>query len=526
MDLSRISVCILAKNAGKRIAHALDSVSEFGEVIVLDNESSDDTVAIARTYPNVRVESSPFIGFGPLKNLAISFASHDWILSLDSDEVLENNILEAIRNLAPEEKSVYAFRRKNHYGKTWIKTCGWYPDYVLRLFHRGSIRFNENRVHESLEIPKGSVEVKLKADIKHYPFEDIAHLLDKMQYYSTLWAQQNLHRPSPPPPPLIVLRSFWTFMRNYFLKAGVLSGYKGFVISICNALGTFFKYMKLYEFSLANPSSVSLIVTTYNQKERLALVLDSILEQTCMPREVLIADDGSREDTRELILKYQSRFPIHILHIWQEDCGYRLARSRNQAILNAQGEYIILVDGDMILSPSFVQDHLRFARKRCFVQGGRILLNEAKTQDLMQKKCHQKAFENKALKNHRNFLLAKIIFYLSRKNKKNAIQKNKLLSVRGCNMAFYKEDAYRINGFDENFVGWGREDSEFVVRFLNANGEMRKLKFYALAYHLHHQENSRAMLDENHQIYTQSVEQNKVWCENGLEKSNHPSRES
>ena len=205
-------------------------------------------------------------------------------------------------------------------------------------------------------------------------------------------------------------------------------------------------------------------------------------------------------------------------HIWQEDCGYRLSRSRNQAILNAQGEYIIIIDGDMILSPYFVQDHLRFAKKRCFVQGGRIILNELETQIILQKCEYKKAFSKKVFKNQRNFLFARLIFFLSRKKKKTT-KENKLLSVRGCNMSFYKEDAYKINGFNEDFIGWGREDSEFVARFLNAKGEIRNLKFYALAYHLYHQENSRNMLEENHKIYLQAVEKNKIWCENGLIKT-------
>lgn len=86
-------------------------------------------------------------------------------------------------------------------------------------------------------------------------------------------------------------------------------------------------------------------------------------------------------------------------------------------------------------------------------------------------------------------------------------------------MAFYKEDAQKINGFNQDFVGWGREDSEFVVRFLNANGVMRKIKFSALAYHLYHQENTRNMLEENHKIYLESIVKQKTWCENGLEQS-------
>lgn len=513
--LSKISVTILAKNAQKTLKECLESVKDFDEVILLDNQSSDSTQEIAREFSNVKIYESEFIGFGALKNLAISYAKNEWILSLDSDEVLESELIEEIRNLEPKNGEYYSFLRKNFYRGKWIKGCGWHPDWVKRIFNKNEICFDRALVHEGLQIPKSFKEVRLKGAIRHYSFEDISHLLDKMQRYSSLWAEQNTHRSSSVLG--ATLRGMWVFLRNYFFKRGFLYGYRGFVISICNALGAFFKYMKLYENSLQIPS-VSLIVTTYNQKERLALVLDSILGLELKPTEVLIADDGSSEDTRELIQKYQTRFPIPLKHIWQEDCGYRLARSRNRAISNASGEYIVIVDGDMILSPSFIKDHLNFAKKGSFNQGGRILLNESETQEILQDMNYQKALQKKSFKNMHIPLFSKLIFSLS-KIKKGVIREDKFLPVRGCNMAFYKEDALKINGFNQDFIGWGREDSEFVARFLNANGVMRKLKFSALAYHLHHPENTRDMLEENHKIYLESIVQKKTRCENGLEQS-------
>lgn len=513
--LCKISVTILAKNAQKTLFECLKSVERFDEVILLDNQSSDETVAIAKQFSNVKIYQSEFIGFGALKNLAISYAKNDWILSLDSDEVLEDELVNEIDSLNLQEGEYYSFLRKNFYQGEWIKGCGWHPDWVKRIFNKKEICFENALVHEGLKIPKGFRERRLNGAIKHCSFEDISHLLDKMQRYSSLWADQNTHRSSSPFG--ASMRGLWVFLRNYFFKRGFLYGYKGFVISICNALGAFFKYMKLYENSLKKPS-VSLIVTTYNQKERLALVLDSVLNQEVIPTEVLIADDGSREDTKELIEGYQAKFPIPLKHIWQEDEGYRLARSRNQAILNAKADYIIIVDGDMILSPTFLKDHLAFAKKGSFNQGGRVLLNEDETQKILQTHSLQIAFEKKTFKNTRIPFLSKLIFSLSAL-KQNAISQDKFLPVRGCNMAFYKEDAIKINGFNQDFVGWGREDSEFVVRFLNAKGMMRKLKFSALAYHLHHQENTRDMLEENHKIYLKSIVEQKTWCENGLEQS-------
>lgn len=513
--LSKISVTILAKNAQKTLFECLKSVEQFDEVILLDNQSSDDTLKIAREFSNVKIYQSEFIGFGALKNLAISYARNDWILSLDSDEVLESELLNQIASMQFKEGEYYSFLRKNYYRGEWIKGCGWHPDWVKRIFDKRVIRFDDALVHEGLKIPKDYKEVRLKGCIKHYSFENVAHLVDKMQRYSTLWAEQNTHRTTSILD--INLRTFWTFIRNYLFKRGFLYGYRGFVISVCNALGVFFKYMKLYENARQTPS-VSLIVTTYNQKERLGLVLDSILGQKVMPLEVLVADDGSKEDTKELIESYQARFPIPLRHIWQEDCGYRLARSRNQAIAKAKGEYIIIVDGDMILSSMFVLDHLSFARKKSFNQGGRVLLNESETQKILQESKYKEALGKKSFKNTRIPWLSKMIFRFSTL-KKDAICTDSFLPVRGCNMAFYKEDAKRINGFNQDFIGWGREDSEFVVRFLNSGGVMRKVKFSAIAYHLHHRENTREMLEENHKIYLQSIREQKTWCENGLEQS-------
>lgn len=243
MDLDKISVCILAKNASKKIRATLDSLQQFGEVILLDNQSSDDTREIAHSYKNVRVESSPFIGFGALKNLAVSYAKNKWILSLDSDEVLEPDGLAAIRALEPREHEIYAFRRKNHYGDTWIKACGWYPDYVLRLFHKDFTRFNDNRVHESLILDSMQVRY-LPVHIAHFGVESMDEIIAKMNYYTTLSLDKNIKNKGFG---AALFRLFWVFFKDYFLRFGFRYGYKGFIIAYLNANGAFFKYAKLHE---------------------------------------------------------------------------------------------------------------------------------------------------------------------------------------------------------------------------------------------------------------------------------------
>ncbi len=193
-----ISVTILVKNAQDTIKECLESLKNFDEIILLDNGSTDKTLEIARNFSNVRIFESEFIGFGALKNLAISYAKHDWILSIDSDEVLELSTLALIESLELNSHTIYALPRKNLYNGEWIKACGWYPDYVWRLFNKTFTRFNDNFVHESVIIPKNAHTLKLSSGIKHYAYDNIAHLLEKLQRYSSLWAEQNKYKKSSP----------------------------------------------------------------------------------------------------------------------------------------------------------------------------------------------------------------------------------------------------------------------------------------------------------------------------------------
>ena len=527
----KISVCIIVKNAQETLKECLESVRDFDEIILLDNGSVDKTLQIARefneTYKNLRVEQSTFIGFGALKNLCVSYAKNEWILSLDSDEVLESHALREINALHLEPNHIYALPRKNLYNGEWIKACGWYPDFVWRIFNKNFTRFNDNRVHESVMIPPNAKKIRLKGAIRHYACSGIPQLLDKLQRYTSLYAEQNaqiedFHTAQKITQKATLSRaishSLWGFVKNYFFKKGVFYGYKGFVLSVCNALGSFFKYAKLYEAIRPNPANTTLIITTYNQKERLALVLDSVCALNPLPKEVLIADDGSTNDTRELIKSYQRNFPCELRHIWQEDRGFRAGQIRNRAIDSACGKYIIIIDGDMILDSRFVAEHLRFAQRGVVLQGSRVILGQDKTDEILKQKDFRFAFKIHSLNSLHCNILAKFIYKTS-KITADFFEKNDLIKgVRSCNMSFFKSDCEAINGFNEEFVGWGREDSEFVARFLFNGGEMRRVKFNAIAYHLYHPENSRATLESNHNIYIYICKTKATWAKMGLQK--------
>lgn len=257
---------------------------------------------------------------------------------------------------------------------------------------------------------------------------------------------------------------------------------------------------------------ISLIITTYNWKEALRLSLESVLRQKILPFEVIVADDGSGEETAKVIRSVAAAAPIPIVHSWQEDKGFRLARSRNRAIARARGEYIILIDGDILLERHFVQDHHRFARPGFFVQGTRVLLNKTLSEQVILSGRLESTFCRHGVENRKNCLRSDIM------SKLFSFKSKKLRGVRTCNFAFWREDAVRVNGFNEEFIGWGREDSEFTARLMNIGIRRQNIKFNALAYHLYHPISDRKHLAENDNILQRTIDRNLRSCEYGLEQ--------
>ncbi len=258
--------------------------------------------------------------------------------------------------------------------------------------------------------------------------------------------------------------------------------------------------------------TASLIITTYNRADALELVLVSVLKQKQMPDEVIIADDGSTDETRRLVEKYKKQFSVPLIHCWQEDNGFQLSKIRNKAIAQSSGDYIIMADGDMVLSKNFIHDHIAHAQPNQFIQGSRVLVLENATKKHIKDIDASFSFFSAGIKNRANTIGCN---WLSKVISKRYGNKNHQ-KVRGCNMSFWKSDLLKVNGFDENFVGWGREDSEFVVRMIN-NGIVRKnVKFAAAAFHLWHNENKRNDLAQNDAILETAIQEGKKICEKGL----------
>ena len=242
----KITVTILTKDSEATLRECLEALRGFDEVVVLDSGSGDRTLEIARSFPNVVVHEHPFLGFGPMKNLAVDKASNDWILSVDSDEVVSSFLAEEIQSMQLDEHCVYAVGRDNHYHGRLINGCGWDNDRVERLFNRKRVRFNDRMIHEGLEINEATRLVRLRGRLKHYAYDNASQLIAKLQHYSTLWADERKGKKSASALQAFLYAAF-SFFKYYILKRGWLYGYEGLLISVSNANGVFYKYIKLYE---------------------------------------------------------------------------------------------------------------------------------------------------------------------------------------------------------------------------------------------------------------------------------------
>lgn len=240
-----ITVTILTKNSQKYLEEVLSSLQNFDEVLICDTGSNDDTLAIAQQFSNVTFYQKPFLGFGPTHNLASSLARHDWILSVDSDEVVSQSLADEIGSLKLNRGFVYSFPRHNEYNGKWIRWCGWHPDRQVRLYNRLDTHFTDALVHEAIDI-KNLKNIPLYGSLKHYSYRNVSDFLHKMQSYSTLFAEQNKGKKNSSLAKAIG-HGFFAFLKSYVIKKGFMGGQEGFEISFYNANTAFYKYLKLAE---------------------------------------------------------------------------------------------------------------------------------------------------------------------------------------------------------------------------------------------------------------------------------------
>lgn len=263
---------------------------------------------------------------------------------------------------------------------------------------------------------------------------------------------------------------------------------------------------------MPNQQTVALLISTYNWPQALELVLLSVLAQTRMPDEIIIADDGSDERTKELVANYKTRFGVPLKHVWHEDNGFRKSLILNKAVKQIESEYIIQIDGDIIVHPKFIYDHLKIAKLNYFVQGSRAMITKAKTQEILINKNIAFSMFSNGINNKFNALRLPWVssaFMLLPSNP---------FHVKACNIAFWKSDYIMINGYDNGFEGWGGEDYEFAARLIHSGVKRNRLKLSALAYHIFHKVNSRSNTTANDKIYKKTIAKKLMYTNNGIKE--------
>lgn len=264
-----------------------------------------------------------------------------------------------------------------------------------------------------------------------------------------------------------------------------------------------------------NRLSVSMIISTYNRPDALAVCVRSVFTQKRLPDEIIIGDDGSRQETFDMIDILKKESPIPIIHLWQEDNGYRLAMMRNKCVAAASGDYIIEIDGDVMLHPAFVSDHLRISQPGCYVKGGRCNLGPKLTEEICQERLPRRihfrtrGIESKPENSIHCFPIARYLAPRYRRHKP---------SVLGCNMSFFKTDFINVNGYDEYFEGWGGEDSDVINRMRRNGLKKRHLKFAGIVFHLWHEDKYMYNAQKNLEYSHRSEDQAPIRCANGVDK--------
>jgi len=257
---------------------------------------------------------------------------------------------------------------------------------------------------------------------------------------------------------------------------------------------------------------ISVAVITYNWPAALERVLRALASQTELPYEVVVTDDGSQPATRELLERMAPDYPVRLVYLWQPDDGARMSRARNRAIAAAQGDYVILLDGDMVAERHFVADHRAFARRGCFVQGSRVLTDAALTARMLEHGAAAPGFCSRGIERRRHTLrLPWLARWYARPGTKQR-------GIKSCNMAFWRDDLLRLNGFNEAMTGWGREDTELAVRAFHAGLLRRELRFSALATHLYHPTRKHVVGNPNDRIVDDTRARRLVRCERGVDQ--------
>jgi len=264
---------------------------------------------------------------------------------------------------------------------------------------------------------------------------------------------------------------------------------------------------------LAKGPRVALVVTTYERPDALGAVLASVAIQTRAPDEILIADDGSGPQTEAVVEHWRAQLPSPVVYVRQSKQGFRLARLRNLAAAATDCEYMVYIDGDMLLERRFVADHCAAARTRCFTQGVRAPLDAAATAAAIASPQRPIGPWSRGL----NGLRRLYALHAPPLQTLLAPLGNLVIAIKGCNQGFWRKDLVAVNGFNEAIEGWGPEDKELCARLTNSGIQRRTLWFGGIAFHLDHPPASRQRRAENAEVLRQTLASGATRCALGLD---------
>lgn len=250
--MEKLSATVITYNEEPRIARCLESLRWADEIVVVDSGSTDGTVEVCRGYTDC-IFRRPWDGYGAQKNFSSARASHDWVLNLDADEEVSPALREEIRSTLRGGPRCGGYRmpRRNYFGGRWIRRCGWYPDYTLRLFDRRRARFRERLVHEAVSTaaPVGT----LRGVIEHYTYDGMSDYIDRLNRYSSLAAEELVREGRPLGVHRLYLDPLGAFLKTYVLRRGFLEGELGLSIALGSAYYAFAKYFKARRLAAATP---------------------------------------------------------------------------------------------------------------------------------------------------------------------------------------------------------------------------------------------------------------------------------
>lgn len=548
----KISAVIIAFNEEKYIEQCISSVKEVAdEIVVIDSFSTDRTPDICKGL-GVKFIQQSFLGYKEQKNFALSQASNDFILSLDADEQLSVELKDEILKIKDSENlnySGYFFKRLNNYCGQWIYHTHSYPEKKLRLFDRTKGEWGGINPHDQFVLNKGFKSNSLKGNLLHWFVDSMDEHIQKINRFSTISANSYFAMGRSSSYFKIIFNPIYHFIRGYFIKLGFLDGYYGFVISALNSYLCFLKYVKLKGLiiesknkkkmnvsevniagsvsnpnvsALGKPLKVSVIITTFNQPEWLRKTLWSYENQTYKNFEILIADDGSDQETIDIINWFKSNSELEIYHVWHPHNGFQKCTILNKAITQTNTDYLLFTDGDCIARNDFVEVHVIRAKKNHFLSGGYFKLTTKVSENISKSDLENQnpfrvswlrdlgqPFTYKFLKMSKNPFIIGIA---------NALTPTKA-TWNGHNVSGWKEDILKVNGYNEN-MQYGGLDRELGERLMNLGIKGIQIRYSAICLHLDHPRPYKKpdLLAKNRKIRDDVKKHKTTWAVNGIAK--------